>query len=127
MFAMGPMHSGHTHELLPYWIQALSGVTITLLILNVFIQKIIKIVRAKKELKIVKINTMNEIKVFVRGMTCNHCKMSVETNLKKIEGIENIVANLENETVTITGEKVNLDRVKETVESIGYKYDGKVA
>jgi uncharacterized protein len=121
------MHDGHTHEILPYWVQALSGITITLLIFNVFIQKLIKIVKGKKELKITKDSDMGEIKVFVRGMTCNHCKMSVETNLKKIEGVDNIVANLENEIVTITGEKVNLDKVKETIESIGYKYDGKVA
>jgi copper chaperone CopZ len=121
------MHEGHTHEILPYWVQALSGITITLLIFNVFIQKLIKIVKGKKELKITNDSDMGEIKVFVRGMTCNHCKMSVETNLKKIEGVDNIVANLENEIVTITGEKVNLDKVKETIESIGYKYDGKVA
>jgi uncharacterized protein len=127
LMTMGPMHNGHTHELLPYWVQALSGLTIIMLLLNVLIQKIIKIIKANKELTSLTDIPMNEIKVFVRGMTCNHCKMSVETNLKKIEGIENIVANLENETVTITGEKVNLDKVKETVESIGYKYDGKVA
>ena len=67
---------------------------------------------------------MNEIKVFVRGMTCNHCKMSVENNLKQLEGIDEIVADVENETVAITGNTIDLKKVKETVEGIGYKYDG---
>ena len=127
MVSMMHMHQGHNHELLPHWVQMLSGFAISLLILNVFVQKIFRSVKAKKELKIINVPAMNEVKVFVRGMTCSHCKMSVETNLKKLEGIENIVANLENETVTITGQNVDLDKVKETVEGIGYTFDGKVA
>jgi uncharacterized membrane protein YraQ (UPF0718 family)/copper chaperone CopZ len=123
---MTHIHNGHAHEILPYWVQVFSGIAIALLLLNVFIQKTFKFIKAKKELRIINVPAMNEIKVFVRGMTCNHCKMSVETNLKKLEGIENIVANLENETVTITGKNVNLDKVKETVEGIGYTFDGKV-
>jgi copper chaperone CopZ len=69
---------------------------------------------------------MNEIKVYVRGMNCNHCKMSVENNLKSLEGIEKIDADVAQEVVTIIGENVDLIKVKEAVESIGYKYDGKV-
>ncbi len=124
---MSLMQSGHEHNLLPKWIQIFAGIVISLLILNVFFQKMLKFAKAKKELKSLKVNAMNEVKVFVRGMTCNHCKMSVENNLKKLRGIENINASLESEIVTITGENVNLDEVKATIESIGYTYDGKVA
>ncbi len=68
---------------------------------------------------------VNEIKVFVRGMNCNHCKMSVENNLKGLEGVETVNADVEHEIVTLTGENVDLGKVKETVEGIGYTYDGK--
>jgi uncharacterized membrane protein YraQ (UPF0718 family)/copper chaperone CopZ len=118
------IHKGHEHGLLPYWLQVFSGITISLLIVNVFVRKTIKKIKSRKELTAKNKIIMNEVKVFVRGMTCNHCKMSVETNLMKLKGVENISANLENEIVTITGENVNLDKVKETVESIGYTYDG---
>ena len=60
-------------------------------------------------------------------MTCGHCKMTVETHLKKLSGVDDIVADLYQQVVTITVESVDLNKVKKAVESIGYRYDGKVA
>jgi copper chaperone CopZ len=71
-----------------------------------------------------KIVVMNSIKVYIRGMSCSHCKMNVETNLKKIPGIENSMVDLSSQVVTITGENIDLNKVKNAVESIGYKFDG---
>ena len=70
---------------------------------------------------------MSEIKIFVRGMSCNHCKMNVENHLKLVAGVKDINADLDSGIVTINGEKVDLEKVKETVESIGYSYDDEVA
>ena len=70
---------------------------------------------------------MSEIKVYVRGMNCSHCKMTVENNLNKLKGIEKSLADVDSQTVILSGEGIDLDEVKETVESIGYKYDGEVA
>jgi uncharacterized protein len=125
--AMSHIHEGHNHDLLPMWLKAISGALITIMILNIFIQKIYKKYFKKQEIKTDNSFAMNTIKVYVRGMTCSHCKMNVETNLKKIGGIENTSADLDTQVVTITGENVNLKQVQETVESIGYKFDGKVA
>jgi copper chaperone CopZ len=69
---------------------------------------------------------MNEVKLFVRGMNCNHCKMRVEDQLKKIEGIEKVSADLDRQVVTITGDELDLNQVKKLVEDIGYRYDGEV-
>ena len=60
-------------------------------------------------------------------MNCNHCKMTVESHLKKLEGIDISIADVDKETVILSGDHIDLDKVKETIESIGYKYDGKVA
>lgn len=125
--AMTHMQANHEHGLLPYWLQLISGIAITLFLLNIFIRKWIKRIRNKSITAEGKERSMNEIKIHVRGMNCNHCKMSVENNLKGLEGVETINADVDQEVVTITGENVDLDKVKETVESIGYKYDGKVA
>lgn len=57
----------------------------------------------------------------VEGMTCNHCKANVENNLQKLAFVENAVVNLAEKTVTLEGDNIDLDKVKETVESIGYK------
>jgi uncharacterized protein len=118
-------HGSHVHGFLPYWLQLISGILMTAFILNVFLRKLIKKFKSRSDLN-AKQKSMDEIKVFVRGMNCNHCKMSVENNLKKMEGIESINADLDTEVVTIKGRNVDLDQVKEIVEGIGYTYDGKV-
>ncbi|MBA7712373.1 hypothetical protein ES703_121347 [subsurface metagenome] len=124
--AISHLHSDHVHGLLPYWLQYLSALLFTVFLFNIFIRRLIKKLKRKKDkdLLLTRVDAMNEIKVFVRGMTCNHCKMSVENNLKQLEGIDEIVADVENETVAITGNTIDLKKVKETVEGIGYKYDG---
>jgi len=120
---------GHEHGLLPYWLQLASGIIITLSLLNVFMKYILKKFKKKSKLQTFtkNANAMNEIKVFVRGMNCNHCKMSVENNLNQLDGVTSTVADVDSETVVISGDKIDLNKVKETVEGIGYKYDGEVA
>lgn len=67
-----------------------------------------------------------EQKVLVKGMSCNHCKMAVEMNLKKISGMETVLADLGSGEVTLKGASIDLDKVKQVVEDIGYAYDGEV-
>ena len=69
---------------------------------------------------------MNEVKVKVTGMNCNHCKIRVETNLMKISGIDIAIADLVNGEVTLKGIDINLDQVRSTIENIGYSYGGKL-
>jgi copper chaperone CopZ len=57
----------------------------------------------------------------VEGMTCNHCKANVENNLQKLAFVDSAVVNLAEKTVTLEGDEIDLEKVKETVESIGYK------
>lgn len=58
----------------------------------------------------------------VEGMTCGHCKMSVEGALNKIDGVTAAEVNLEAGSVDVTFEesKVNVDVMKEAVEEQGY-------
>jgi uncharacterized protein len=125
--AISHMHGGHNHDLLPVWLRAVSGITIILLLLNIFIKKLITKIKNRNSIPVINDFVMNNIKVYVRGMTCSHCKMSVESNLNKLDGIDGTTADLDNQVVTITGGKIDLDKVKETIEGIGYKFDGKVA
>ena len=123
--AVMQLHEGHEHSLLPYWLRLISGILITLFILNIYLRKWIrKFKRGTDQTNDLK---MNEIKIFVRGMNCNHCKMTVESQLKKLEGIDDSIADVDSETVILTGNHIDLGKVKEAVESVGYKYDGKVA
>jgi uncharacterized membrane protein YraQ (UPF0718 family)/copper chaperone CopZ len=125
--SLSHMHAGHNHDLLPNWLRVISGIAIILLIFNIFINKLIKRIKNRNSILVINNLEMNDIKVFVRGMNCSHCKMSVESNLNKIDGIEKTVADLDSEIVTISGPGIDLDKVKATIEGIGYKFDGKVA
>ena len=69
---------------------------------------------------------MNEFKVKVQGMNCNHCKIKVETGLKKVVGIDVAMADLVNGEVTLKGNNINLDKVKSTIEDLGYSYNGEI-
>ncbi len=58
----------------------------------------------------------------VQGMTCGHCKMSVENALKDLEGVQTAEVNLDagNVAVTYDEAKVNQDAMKEAIEDQGY-------
>lgn len=57
----------------------------------------------------------------VNGMSCNHCKMSIEKALKEI-GVDGAV-NLTDKTVTVSydSSKANLNKIKEVIEDQGYE------
>ncbi|HJZ40026.1 MAG TPA: cation transporter [Bacteroidales bacterium] len=67
---------------------------------------------------------MNKVRILVQGMNCNHCKLNVEMNLKKIRGIDTAVADIVNGEVLLTGDPVDLDQVRSTLQKIGYAYGG---
>lgn len=43
-----------------------------------------------------------EKKMLVEGMSCNHCKMSVEKAISAVPGVSACVVDLANKTATIT-------------------------
>ena len=58
----------------------------------------------------------------VQGMSCMHCKASVEGTLLQIEGVEEADANLERAEVTVMFDEdmVELEDIKAEIEDIGY-------
>ena len=64
--------------------------------------------------------------VIVGGMTCNHCKMTVENNLNSLDKINSVSADIGNGHVQLSGEGIDLQKVKEKLDSLGYKYEGEI-
>ena len=64
---------------------------------------------------------MNKLILTVKGMTCNHCEMTVENAVKQIPNVLSAKANYKENTleITYTGE-LKPEDVKEKVESVGY-------
>ena len=62
---------------------------------------------------------MEQIKV--KGMSCNHCKMSVTNALKSIDGIQDVQVDLETGNVKFEQTKpVDRKTVEETINRIGF-------
>lgn len=58
----------------------------------------------------------------VSGMTCNHCKHSVETALKDLPGVVNAVVDLAKGEVAVeTNSAVSKDAYREAIEEAGYE------
>jgi uncharacterized membrane protein YraQ (UPF0718 family)/copper chaperone CopZ len=112
-------HLGHNHHEGLSWWQIASGVILMALIINGYIQKYLN--TKKNSVTQLKNNTMEIKTIKVEGMTCNHCKANVESNLKKLAFIENAQVNLSEKTVTLEGDNIELDEIKQTVDTLGYK------
>ncbi|MFD2629058.1 copper chaperone CopZ [Oceanobacillus kapialis] len=58
----------------------------------------------------------------VQGMSCGHCKMSVENALKEIDGVSVAEVNLEAGKVDVTFDdsKVAVETMKDAIEEQGY-------
>ncbi len=119
------MGAGHAHgsHMLPTWLNYAS----TAILLGAMAYGYLKVrlynyFQSNKQIS----NDMNAVKIKVKGMTCNHCKMNVEKNLSKLKGVNLAQVNLAQEEVTIEGEGLDLDKIRGKVEDIGYEYVSKV-
>ncbi|MGC8589603.1 heavy-metal-associated domain-containing protein [Athalassotoga sp.] len=61
------------------------------------------------------------MKLYVDGMTCEHCKMHVEEALKGIKGVKKAKVNLDNGTAEVeTKKEISFDTFKNAIEEAGY-------
>jgi copper chaperone CopZ len=63
----------------------------------------------------------------VEGMTCSHCEATVTRTLLKVEGIDEVIANKERSEVRIAGEKIDEQEIEQAINSIGYRFKGKIS
>lgn len=80
-------------------------------------------VEAKRFIPAKKIEAMGVKRYKVEGMTCNHCKSSVETVIFELGNIKEVVADPATNSVQVDGE-VDSEAVKNAVESRGFEYKG---
>lgn len=102
------------HEMLPKWVRILSAV---ILVGSIVLGYFLSIIQKKS-----KMAKTEGITVSVKGMTCSHCEATVKRNLETLSGIGNVVADNKTGTVKISGTKINLEKVKDTVNGLGYRF-----
>jgi uncharacterized protein len=116
-------HMGHDHSgMLPAWLKIGSAVTLTLFIINGYIQKFLTTMKIKSQGNVQPGFSLENIQTLhVGGMTCNHCKANVENSIKSSSGVEDATVDLTSGKVIIKGNSFDLDKIKSGIESIGYK------
>lgn len=89
-----------------------------IVLMLIFIPVLVYSARADSaKLKTVTINTY--------GMHCGGCEETLETELKKLEGVKSVKADHVKMTVTVEYEskKVSLDSIKTAITTAGYKLE----
>lgn len=97
------------------WLEIVSGILLIILLINAFMFKLFK-----------KEKTIDENQVIYRidGMSCNHCKNSVEKAIRGLENVENVEVILGKKEAVVTG-KPDDEVVKHTVEELGFEFKGR--
>ena len=68
---------------------------------------------------------MVKVTVNVEGMMCGHCEAHVNEAIKKAFGVEEVVSSHENNTTVFTApEKVDEDKIRQTIQEAGYEVTG---
>jgi copper chaperone len=57
----------------------------------------------------------------VNGMTCSHCVLSVQEEVSEIPGVSAVDVDLASGRLSVTGEQVGDDAVREAVAEAGYE------
>lgn len=105
-----------THNMHLGWLQITSGIILLILMINAYI-------RQKISSKNKGVETMANQTLKVNGMTCNHCKANVENNIKKLEFITDVNADLNTKQVILEGENIDIAKVKELIDNLGYSVE----
>jgi copper chaperone CopZ len=65
------------------------------------------------------------IKTFlIEGMICKNCKSYMENTIKNIAGVEDVIADLANGQVRVSGHEIDNNEIKHSVEESGYIFRG---
>ena len=59
--------------------------------------------------------------IYIEGMQCNHCKMTVEKALGAIDGVTKVEVDLEGKSVMIESmQEIKDNKIKEVIEEAGF-------
>jgi copper chaperone len=62
-----------------------------------------------------------EITYSVPGMHCAHCTAAVERELSAVAGVSAVQADLDSKVVTVSGENLSDEALREAIEEAGYE------
>jgi copper ion binding protein len=64
---------------------------------------------------------MEEITYSVPGMSCEHCRRAVTSEVSTITGVESVDVDLDAKTVTVSGEPLDEQAIIAAIDEAGYE------
>ena len=64
---------------------------------------------------------MTEITYTVSGMTCGHCKAAVEGEIRQVEGVEDVIVDLDTKRVVVRGAQLDDSALRAAIDEAGYE------
>jgi hypothetical protein len=107
LFSANPTLITGAGRILPNWVKIFSGVIVFL-----FIANSLKVVKGKSK-------EDYDLKISVPDIHCQHCKITLESKLSTLEGVEKVFVDLDGKEVHIKG-KPEKDKVIEEIKNAGY-------
>ena len=62
----------------------------------------------------------HELSFTVVGMSCGHCKATIERALHELSGVHRVNVDLDAGTVTVHGTSLDEDALRRTIDEAGY-------
>lgn len=114
------------YEHASHWIRWLASGILVILMINGYVMKFIQ--RKKQRTSRPGSSGESELPLYryrVEGMTCQHCKATVENGLGHLDSVSHVNADPDRGLVDIRAGELSDVRVKEIVEKLGYIYRGR--
>ena len=118
-FNIAAVSSTHHSSDIWMWIEWISVVFLSLILIRFYSMKFINFLRKKKGEKSL---SSQEMTIGVTGMTCENCAARVESSLLQLDTVNESKVDLQSGTVKIKGNNINPEELKSSVEKIGYVF-----
>ena len=117
----------HVHEHGTGWFKWTASAILVFLIVNGYAMKLLSYLKERKNDRKKEHRMKANISTYrVEGMTCDHCKATVEKGLKDLQGVTEVLADRNNGQVRVQAERISDDRIKQTIEKLGYSFMGRL-
>ncbi len=124
--AMPSMAHDGIHGLTSGWLKWSMTAMLLALIINGAIRKWRSRIKMQNEDRIKGDGMKSNVHVFkVEGMTCAHCKASVENGLMELPSVSQVLAEPGTDKVTVEAGDIEDEEIKSTIEGLGYIFRGR--
>jgi copper chaperone len=70
---------------------------------------------------------MTELTYAVPGVSCDHCRHAISTEVARVAGVDAVEVDLERKVVVVRGDALADDEIRAAIDEAGYDVDGPAA